>query len=77
MSKGKLYEGIEKEFKTGYDCCYSSLAPSNISEVAGLINLGIKPNVLTLIDKMKRDFPTPCHDPQVDDWFTRWLGEEE
>ena len=30
-----------------------------------------------LIKEAKEDFPTPCHDAQVDDWFWNWFGDDE
>ena len=83
-----LKKRIEKEFKSVYDMCYTPLfAPNNIAECSGIINIGLKPNIILIIDKAKKEFPkeakfpyettVEARDLKYQSWFKKWFGDEE
>jgi len=66
-----LKNKIEEELTKGYNWCYSPFKPQNTSEVAGMINTGIKPNILSIIDEAKKEFLNVIViDPKENDYET-------
>jgi hypothetical protein len=88
--EGEFKKRIKQEFKKAYDSCYSSLAPKNQAEVAGLIDVGLKPNILKILDEAKKECPFTQETfdmdfakndlywkDEVKKWFLKWFGEKE
>ena len=57
MSEGELKKRIDQELKTAAELQYSPLRPRNQSEVAGMLEAGIKPNIHAVLDEARKDFP--------------------
>jgi len=81
---GKLQKKIEEEFKKAHDLCYvGEFGPSNRAECAGVIEVGLKPNVLEVVEEMRQDFVSMFVEGKYksdwerakanQEWFERWL----
>lgn len=61
--EGELEKQIDSEFKKAYDACYSEIFNgcfkdfTGQSQIAGLINTGLKPNIHKKLHEAKKDFP--------------------
>jgi hypothetical protein len=55
--EGLLQQRIRKEFQTAARMQYSLLRPQNSAEVAGMLEVGMLPNILKIIQEGKQEFP--------------------
>lgn len=71
---GKLEDEILDQFKKAYDCCYSPLGPNNKAECAGLIDTGLKPNIVKILEEAKKKFPRYIPESEYGKWFEEYFG---
>jgi len=58
MEEGEFKKRINQELKLAAELQYSPLRPRNQSEVAGMLETGIRPNVHAILDEAKKECPT-------------------
>ena len=81
--EGELKKRIDRILDTGANMQYTDMGCVNSAEIAGMIQVGIRPSIKQIIDEMKQDFPIDPKGPELDkwtelrSWAIKWLGEKK